>query len=322
MPPPVTRAPAPRPNTATAASSSPSLPLDQGFRLLTSFNSFLTVAIHNILFYRGIYPASTFLSARAYNLPVHQNRHPKVCSWIRDAVDAVAAQIAGGHVARIAVVVHSPPPAASDPSSSSESSGLAAGDEQQRAKRLPPPGSVLERWMFDVSRFPAWPTGGSAGGDAPKAMRDFGKMLSEQACHEQSRDNPPSNSRPPSNAAAGALRDEKVNWIDVDEQFRGALRRMAYAGEKMDSLPEGCTFTIAVELRDEALAPIGHPQAWIPAKPNLLSPGVEDRFGPTTEARNDLAGVKTMPVRSVEAGPLFFECWIEEAQARDETVYD
>jgi len=47
------------------------------------------------------------------------------------------------------------------------------------------------------------------------------------------------------------------NWTDVDEQLRGALRRMAHAAEGMVTLPEGCTFTVAVELREEGEAPIG-----------------------------------------------------------------
>ena len=61
--------------------------------LVTTFTSFLTVAIHTILYERGIYPASTFLSARKYNYPVRQNRHPKVCRWINDAVAAVEAEL-------------------------------------------------------------------------------------------------------------------------------------------------------------------------------------------------------------------------------------
>lgn len=52
-------------------------------------------------------------------------------------------------------------------------------------------------------------------------------------------------------------RDGKLNWTDVDESFRGAVRRMAFAGEKLGKLPPGCTFTVAVELRDEGDAPIG-----------------------------------------------------------------
>jgi mitotic spindle assembly checkpoint protein MAD2B len=34
-------------------------------------------------------------------------------------------------------------------------------------------------------------------------------------------------------------------------------------------------------------------------------------------AGSDLGGVKTRPIRAVEAGPLFFECWVEEGKAKE-----
>ena len=49
-----------------------------------------------------------------------------------------------------------------------------------------------------------------------------------------------------------------------------------------------------------------HPQPWIPTEPNLQKPHGKD-----------LGGAKTTPIRSVEAGPLFFECWLEEGRAKD-----
>ncbi|KAK3319040.1 DNA-binding protein [Apodospora peruviana] len=334
-------------------SSSSAVPLDQGLILLKSFNSFLTVAIHNILFYRNIYPATTFLSAKAYNLPVHQNRHPKVCAWITDAVNAVGVQLASGQVSRIAVVIHSPLhrfytfpqpqnpiPSASNEydvnntdslfpnssslsnlSSSNASSSSAPHLQQPQAPPQPappqpslsqsqsddeptksiPPGSVLERWLFDVSKFPAWPGG-------PKPMRDFERVvLGKESRLEEARDRHLFDPKLP----AG---DQKnVSWPDVDEQFRGVLRRMAHAAEKMQPLPEGCTFTVAVELRDEGVAPIGYPQAWIPSEPNLQTAS-KGRDGVAGE---DVGGVMTMPVRSAEAGPLYFECWVEEGKAKE-----
>ncbi|KAK3687768.1 DNA-binding protein [Podospora appendiculata] len=271
-------------------SSESSLPLDQSLALLSSFNSFLTVAIHNILYYRAIYPPTTFLSARAYNLPVHQNRHPKVCAWVRDAVDAVAVQLAGGHVARIAVVLHAPlhPTTTTTTTNSSPTSP---------SPPPPPAGSVLERWLFDTSRFPAWPGGA-------KPMQDYERMLAKEARSEEGRDGP---------SRAGAP-DPSVNvsWPDVDEQLRGALRRMAHAAENLAPLPEGCTFTVAVELREQGAAPIGHPQAWIPSEPNL-QPAANDS---KSALGKDVSGAKTTPIRSVEAGPLFFECWVEEGKAK------
>lgn len=171
-----------------------SLPPPQAFPLLSSFTTFLTVAIHSLLYHRNLYPPETFLTSRAYNLPVHQSRHPAVCTWITDAVSAAAVQIRRAAVDRIILVVHAP-------------QGF----------------RVLERWVFDVAWFPAdW------GGDE----------------------------QPPPPAAGEDDGGDEVNWADVNEALRGALRRIAYAAEKAPRLPDGCTFTLAVELRDEASAPI------------------------------------------------------------------
>ena len=55
-----------------------------------------------------------------------------------------------------------------------------------------------------------------------------------------------------------------------------------------------------------------HPQEWIPSQPNLQPAG-----SGTSVQGQDKGGVKTTAVRSVEAGPLFFECWVEEGEAKD-----
>lgn len=273
------------------------VPITEARTLFNSFSSFLTVSIHTILYYRSIYPKQTFLSAKAFNLPVHQSRHPKVCSWINDAVDAVMTQAAKGSIERVAVVIHAP----------LHTALLEDSPEQQ-----PAPASVLERWMFDVSRFPAWPGG-------IEAMRNFrgeerrGDQLQEddeEADEGVGSGDENAEEAAALNTAAAAEVDQAgpVNWTDVDEQLRGAVRRLAYAGETMDALPLGCTFTVAVELRDEARAPIGHPQPWIPSQTDLQ---------PTTRARpRNVEGTKTIPVRAVEAGPLFFECWVEEGRIK------
>jgi mitotic spindle assembly checkpoint protein MAD2B len=175
----------------------PSIPASQASHLLSSFTTFLTLTLHTLLYHRALYPSTTFLTARALNLPVHQSRHPGLCTWINDAVSAVAAQLRKGAVRRIAVVMHA-------------------------AKTF----DVLERWVFDVETFPTgW-------GDREEAT--YNPAVVE-----------------------GAEEEEGVNWTDVNEAFRGALRRVAHAAEMMPALPEGSTFTLAVELRDEASAPIG-----------------------------------------------------------------
>lgn len=262
------------------------VPITEARALFNSFTNFLTVSIHTILYYRDIYPRQTFLSAKAFNLPVHQSRHPKVCAWINDAVDAVLTQVAKGTVDRVAVVIHSPP------------------DSTQQHLA---PGTVLERWMFDVSKFPSWPGG-------IEAMRNFRHDGSDDQ-REEDDENVSGDDNNNAEAAiegvpAGTDPLSAINWADVDEHLRGAVRRLAYASEKMKPLPKSCTFTVAVELRDEAQAPIGHPQPWIPTQSqDGRPPGSHAVKRPTIDNN-------TTPIRSIEAGPLFFECWVEESKTR------
>lgn len=269
------------------------VPITEARALFDSFTRFLTVSVHTILYYRDIYPRQTFLSARAFNLPVHQSRHPKVCTWINDAVDAVVTQIAKGSVERVAVVIHSPP----------DSSPSTHPSVQQLA-----PGTVLERWMFDVSRFPSWPGG-------IEAMRNLRHDGGDE--HREDEDENASGDDNNAEAAMEGVPAEHdptaaINWADVDEHFRGAVRRLAYAGEKLEPLPQACTFTVVVELRDEAHAPIGHPQPWIPTQsPDGRPLASYPTKKPTINNTNT-----TTPIRSVEAGPLFFECWVEESKAK------
>ncbi|KAL1303771.1 hypothetical protein AAFC00_007110 [Neodothiora populina] len=93
----------------------------------TTFTDFLCVAIHTILYERSIYPETSFLSARKYNFAVRQNRHPRVCAYVLDAVAAVEAELLKGSVDRVVVVIY---------------------DKHD---------TPLERFVFDVSFFPYVP---------------------------------------------------------------------------------------------------------------------------------------------------------------------
>lgn len=85
-----------------------------------------------------------------------------------------------------------------------------------------PDGEVMERIMFDVERFPV-----------------VGEK--ERWTEFEARDGAPVG----------------IRRADVEEQLRGTIRRLDYACEKLRPLPEDCTFSVAVELRDEADVPIG-----------------------------------------------------------------
>jgi mitotic spindle assembly checkpoint protein MAD2B len=161
--------------------------------ILQTFTDFLTVAIHTILYERALYPSTTFISTRKYNFPVRQNRHPKVCSWINDAVSNISALLLKGTVRRVVVVIYN--------------------------RDL----EVMERFLFDIERFPVV--------DPKEALTEF--------------------------EAREGQREMRISVTDVEEQLRGTIRRLSYACNRMGPLPEGCTYTVAVELRDQADPPIG-----------------------------------------------------------------
>ena len=213
--------------------------------LITTFTDFLTVAIHLILYERAIYPQTSFLSARKYNFAVRQNRHPKVCEWINDAIAAVEAELLRSAVERVVVVIYS--------------------------KYNKP----LERYVFDASRFPQV---ASSEIDTPLIRTE-----------------------------ANGEKTPVLPLVDMEEQFRGTLSKLSNAASKLKNLPPGCTFTIAIELREEGEAPIRHPQPWMPVQPAL-----ERQCDERTQNM-------TVPVRAVSAGEMVFEAWVEEATGSGDT---
>ena len=94
--------------------------------LVDTLSSFLTVCTHHILYLRRIYPPLSFLSTRAYNYPVRQNRHPSVCAWVNDAIAAVRDQLNKNTIANISLCIF-----------------------ECDSNR------VLERWTFDLHSFPS-----------------------------------------------------------------------------------------------------------------------------------------------------------------------
>lgn len=217
---------------------------------VTTFTDFLTVAIHTILYERNIYPQTSFLSARKYNFPVRQNRHPKVCKYVIDAVAAVEAELLKGSVERVVIPIY---------------------DQNDRP---------LERFVFDVSFFPYVPPEHQT---TPlrqtQAQQDDGIYI--------------------------------LPLIDLEEQLRGTMTRLTTCSSRLKPIPEGCTFAVALELKDDSREPpLGHPQPWIPVQPAKGKSRVA--------GDNPNQGTRTTPLRNVEAGYMIFESWIDEAKAKFE----
>jgi mitotic spindle assembly checkpoint protein MAD2B len=253
---------------------------------LTHFTTFLTAYIHTLLALRNLYPRPTFLTARFHNTAIFQSRHPAVCAWITDAIAAVRTELLKGTVARVVLAIYHAP-------------------DSRRVK-------VMERFVIDVSAFPVvgkadWETEVVL---APEAeVEDIGK----------------------GKGRAKTPRLDANTAPDLSEQFRAALTLLHTRCVKLAPLPKECSFNIAIEMKDETEPPVGHPQPWIPTEPSLQrgSPGQRSTEGLTWEATQrsgenvekegqDLGGAKVTPIRTVQAGVLKFETWVEEGKAKFE----
>lgn len=247
--------------------------------LVSTLSSFLTVSIHTLLYERALYPANSFISARAYRFPVRQSRHPKVCEWINDAVSAVEKEIAAGRVERVSFVVY-------NIGGQQDETGESKGAKDAK---------VVERWVFDIG---SWPVV-SSDDRLVEFEEDDGKGKEIETDKARIHD-------------ADEEAKAKIRIVDIEEQLRGTIRKLAHTAEKMPKLPEECTYTLAVELRDEAESPIGHPQPWIPSEPSLQS--TKDKDTGKTKRGPAVGGAKAIPVRVVESGAFVLETWVEEAK--------
>ncbi|KAL9096940.1 MAG: hypothetical protein Q9165_000904 [Trypethelium subeluteriae] len=246
--------------------------------LASSFIDFLTVAIHTILYERNLYPSETFLSAHKYHYAVRQSRHPRVCAWIQAATSAVEAELLKGTVARVALVIFSP---SSEP---------------------------LERFMFDLSRFPEVP---------PDEIHTPFERVGTSGS-------------PPLPIDKGVAPSPDLS-INLEEQFRATMARLSTCGSRLGPLPPDCTYTVVIENKRDAPPPIDHPQPWMPVEPNLHTGrskdkqnfaglGEENRRGDdwtSDRLASELGRARTLPIRAVKAGEMIFEVWAEEGKSKN-----
>lgn len=103
--------------------------------------------------------------------------------------------------------------------------------------------------------------------------------------------------------------------VDVEEQLRATIKKLQIAGAGLKDLPEGCTWGLVVEVKEGKEAPVGHPQAWVPSEPGLQ---VKRGEGGSGRVGKDRGGVRSTPIKLVEAGDFVLEAWIEEGRAKFE----
>lgn len=315
---------------------------------LDAFTNFLTAYVHALLYLRSLYPRTSFLHSRFHNTSAYQSRHPLVCDWIRDAVDAVRTELLDGTVSRIGIVIFQ------------YGNGSKAGSAEKGTGDV----QIMERFMIDVSAFPVvdkdernavleWGSRPSSQASVRSASLELDDEISGEDDEERWREEDeagPSGAAMPlrrNRSCEGSEPNEHAFDIGVDtnlaEQMRAALISLTTRCAQLKPLPDKCSFNIAMELRDEADVdpPIGHSQAWIPVQPSLQKTGrkasghatVENEgTNGSTQGSNeledkkkrgeDLGGLRFTPIRTVETGTFRFETWVEEGRAKFEDMSD
>ncbi|KAK6540408.1 hypothetical protein TWF694_009206 [Orbilia ellipsospora] len=238
--------------------------IDTYANLVASFADLLLVSIHTILYEREIYPSSLFIPARKYNHPVRQARHPRVCQWIQDAVNACSEELLKCTVDLVCVNV------------------------------ISPSNKPLERFVFDVSRFPVVAASDIHSPFVIAPDEDGGStptVPDSQDSHE----------------------------VYLEEQLRAILTKLSYSSVKLGKLPKDCTFSVSMELKKDSPAPEGNPPVWIASEYQ----GVEKtKRRPATNSQKAAETNRTIPVRSLDMGAMALETWIEESEAKRDMEVD
>jgi mitotic spindle assembly checkpoint protein MAD2B len=180
----------------------------------------------------------------------------------------------------------------------------------------------LERYTFDMSQMPHIP--------ASDIHTPFERSAPNKPSADDSK-NTNTNNNPAS--------------VDLEAQFRAVLARLASACARLTPLPaeEEYLPTLHIVLRPDADAPAGvtkDEQLWIAADPEHLENDDEslrgfsdsefgdsrsqrdagDGQGPEGQNKRSRARAKTVPVRTVDAGEVKLEVWVEEAKGKFEEL--
>ncbi|PKY05501.1 DNA-binding protein [Aspergillus campestris IBT 28561] len=254
-----------------------SMPTNQS-ALAASFTSFLTVSIHQILFLRSVYPRATFLPVRAYNYPVRQSRHPKVCDYINDASIAVDAEILKGSITAVSIIISS--------------------------LRTNQP---LERYAFDLSGFPRVPAG-EVNTTFDDRREDPSNKTGVPVPDRGATPTPDLEAQFRACLARLASACARLTPLPRDDEFSFTV----CIEVQEDALPPAGTTT------EEQTWIVAEPgkvhlrSCTAPYSVSKLKNGEPQPPPPTVS--NGRA--KTVPVRRVEAGELRLELWVEEARQK------
>ncbi|KAK2759161.1 hypothetical protein FQN54_003261 [Arachnomyces sp. PD_36] len=264
-------------NTTSTTPSNKSLPNTHS-ALTLSLTSFLSVTIHQILFLRSVYPRASFLPVRAYNYPVRQSRHPKVCTWISDAATAIHTELMKSTTAAASVVIFS-----------------------VRTKQ------PLEKYTFDMSKMPRVP---SSDAHTPLERSDNAAGNTTQSTTAGDVSNVDLEAQFRAVLARLASACARLTPLPPNEEcsFTVCIDLRDGAEAPAGVLKENQAWIAAEPRRDD------NDSGNDDGSPKEGSGSPSDNNNSNDQGSRSRA--KTVPVRRVDAGEMKLEVWVEEAKGK------
>ncbi len=262
--------------------------------LVETLTSFLAVTTHHILFLRRLYPPISFLSVRAYNYPVRQNRHPAVCTWINDAISAVRDQLEKNTVEKVSLCIYE--------------------CETNR---------ILERWTFDLHSLPS----------VSKKDRDIPFIDSTTTTTETPDDADAADQWPPALTRSLNTADLEANFRATLSRISTAAAKLRPLPEGPGAPECSFTLAIEVKdnadrpvgrlEKDERRWMAAEPDSFVHNNNTPEASGPASNKRPPTKDTTDptpttSSSPKTHAVRRLETGELRMEVWVEESAAKFE----
>lgn len=266
---------------SSASPSPPSKPLPNSqSALAAAFTDFLTVSIHQVLFLRSVYPRATFLPVRAFNYPVRQSRHPRVCDYISDVSIAVGTEILKGSITAVSVII----------------SSLRSNQP-------------LERYAFDLSGLPRVPLNEANTSFEDRSRNDSSRPGTSDASSSASQ--PPIDLEAQFRACFARLASAcaRLTPLPRDDEFSFTV----CIEVREDALPPAGTTT---EEQTWIVAEPTRVHLRSCTAPHSVSKqrNTDPEHPPSPRVSNGRA--KTVPIRRIEAGELRLEFWVEESRQK------
>ncbi|KAG0099488.1 MAD2 mitotic arrest deficient-like 2 [Podila epicladia] len=286
-------------------------------------SEFLEVAIHMILFVRGIYPPELFESTQKYSCPLKTARHPDLVAYIQQIVQGIRTELQKDTVHRICVVTL---------------------DSSKRA---------VDRFVFETSVFHPFHDEKGDPADDPasdlarvdkgkgKALEEYDHQhendtqgyLQDEVMNEDEEDEPLHRIRPedrekrrrvdttyPSLAiysrdagaeGQGAARANGTVVLntDLETMLRAMLLKISICDSYLPPLGEDCSFTVLIEMKDKNAGPeakVDFP--WAPV--SALSS--RDRGKVSAPVDDPGPKRKIIPVKTIEIAHIQLELYIEQ----------